>query len=354
MLNFLIYRNVQVLLQMTKNDLNMCSTKIIQNIGLTKIWLLILLFLVVSSVQSQTDEFSGPGNYEILKKDGPIVIPFKFKDGKPVMKVKINGKKAHLMIDNGILWDEVWLFGSSLVEELNFLPEESGAIGGAGEGDPTAAYYAENISIKFKDIIFNEQPLIVSPPEAGFADIFSKADGQLCNTFFKHFVVEFDFEKNKVILHKPGEFVPYENGSVLTMVLNETDTHAIPMSFTTLDGKEYSGNTDIDFGGIYLFKVALNNQYQIEVPKNSEPIAAYGAQGKIDGYIGEIKNLSIGKFQFDNPKVAFGDKSTAYVHPDNLGVIGLPLFMKFNIAFDYLNMVIYIEPNKTFDGKVIE
>jgi len=47
----------------------------------------------------------------------------------------------------------------------------------------------------------------------------------------------------------------------------------------------------------------------------------------------------------------FGNEKTSRVHPDNLGVIGLPLFMKFDIIFDYFNNNIYIEPNEYFNKK---
>ncbi|MBN1997020.1 hypothetical protein JW935_05670, partial [candidate division KSB1 bacterium] len=51
---------------------------------------------------------TGPGYYKILSKsDKPIKIPFKMHRGKPLMELEINGQKATLMIDNGILWDQV-------------------------------------------------------------------------------------------------------------------------------------------------------------------------------------------------------------------------------------------------------
>jgi len=35
---------------------------------------------------------------------------------RPLMDLEINGTSATLMIDNGVLWDQVWLFGSPLVK----------------------------------------------------------------------------------------------------------------------------------------------------------------------------------------------------------------------------------------------
>ena len=81
--------------------------------------------------------------------------------------------------------------------------------------------------------------------------MFPGTDGQICNMIFKHFIVEFDFIDNFVILHKPEEFKVYENAYIFPMTINESGTYAVPFSFTTIDGKVYTDKTDIDFGGIY-------------------------------------------------------------------------------------------------------
>ncbi|NOY22764.1 MAG: hypothetical protein GXO70_04525 [Acidobacteria bacterium] len=303
-----------------------------------------------SSGKMRTAKASGPGTYRILKKTkGPVIIPFRMHMGKPLMDVEVNGKKATMMIDNGILWDQVWLFGSPLVKELQLKPIDKSTIIGAGEGDPTQAYTAvQDLTIKFKDVVFCDQPVYVSPPAAGFARMFPGADGQLCNTFFKHFIVEFDFIKNQVILHDPDTFQYKGKGSVLDMQENKSGTHSVPFSFTMPDGKTYSGQVDIDFGGVHILKIALNNKLNIPLPSGVRPATSYGAQGKGKEYMGKIRQMTIGKYTFNTPKVFFGDEKTSRIHPGNLGVIGLPMFMKFDIIFDYIHNKIYIEPNKNY------
>jgi len=303
------------------------------------------------TVNLDTLETRGPGSYQILTNDtNPIRIPFKMHKGKPLMELEINGEKAKMMIDNGVLWDQIWLFGSPLVNLLDLKPLEDGTIGGTGEGDPTQAYTSNDLTLKFKDIIFFEQPVLVSPPAAGFARMFPGADGQLCNTFFKHFIVEFDFMKNEVILHNPKQF-KNTGECTLNMCANESGTYSVPFTFTMLDGKTYKDMVDIDFGGIYPLKIALNNKYDIQLPTESKETSSYGAQGKSSEFRGKIESMKIGKYQFDDPTVIFGDEKTSRIDPDNLGVIGLPLFMKFNITFDYFNNNIYLVPNNNFDNQ---
>lgn len=317
-----------------------------------KIAIVVLVISIASNTKAQTAT-EGPGSYERLQ-DGnrPIKIPFKMHNGKPLLDLEINGEKATLMIDNGVLWNETWLFGSQLVEDLRLKPIEEVTIGGAGEGNPTAAYLSSNLTLKFKDIIFYEQPSFVSPPAAGFARMFPGADGQLCNTFFKHFIVEFDFIRNEVILHNPDQFKYLGRGSVFDLTLNDSGTHAIPFTFTMPNGKIFTNKVDIDFGGIHELKIALNNKHNIQLPGNTTEATSYGAQGRSPEYKGNVQSMTIGKYKFDNRTAYFGDETTSKVHSDNLGVIGLPLFIKFNIIFDYINNKLYLEPNSKFDGSI--
>ena len=326
-----------------------------------KLLIFTMLLFVGFVLNAQTKEeivetkSKGPGTYKILKETNePIRIPFTMHNGKPILDVEINGKKAILMIDNGILWDQIWLFGSPLVEELQLKPFEKSSIGGAGEGDPTSAYTSSNITLKFKDIIFYEQPVLVSPPAAGFNKMFPGAGGQLCNTFFKHFIVEFDFINNEIILHQPEQFKYTGEGSVLDLTLNESGTHAVPFSLTMLNGKVFNDKADVDFGGIHELSIALNNKNNIQIPAKAERIDSYGAQGLAPEYKGKIQSMTFGKYKFDEPTVFFGDEETSRIHPGNLGVLGLPLFMKFNIIFDYINNKLYITPNSKFDGLLNE
>jgi hypothetical protein len=93
-------------------------------------------------------------------------------------------------------------------------------------------------------------------------------------------------------------------------------------------------------------KVALNNKHRIPLPANADPALSRGAQGNMTEFRGRIRSMTIGKYTFEDPEVSFGDETTSRVHPDKLGMIGLPLFMKFRIVFDYFNNRLYIEPNE--------
>jgi hypothetical protein len=318
---------------------------------ITLIITLILLLAVSLNAQntSTSDDLqsSGPGRYEIPGGNKDLIeIPFRMHKGKPVMDLEINGKKAVLMIDNGVLWNEIWLFGSLLVEELNLKPVEESGLEGAGTDDPTRLYHSDDLTLNFGNIIFYDQPVLVSPAEVGFARMFPGTDGQLCNTFFKHFIVEFDFTHNKIVLHNPEHFQYTGSGSILDMQLTQSGAYSVPFEITTIDGRVIKDWANIDLGGIYSFMVALNTIHNIQPPPDSKTRPAFSGTE----YIGKIESMTIGDYTFKQPTVVFGDEKTFRVYPENIGMIGLPLFMNFNIIFDYFNDKIYIEPNENFNN----
>ena len=146
-------------------------------------------------------------------------------------------------------------------------------------------------------------------------------------------------------LHNPKKFNYKGKGCILDMQLTETGTYSVPFKITTEDGKVYKDRADIDLGGIYPFKVALNTAHAIQAPSGAKERPAFGGTE----YFAKIENMTIGDYTFEQPTVVFGDEKTARVHPKNIGMIGLPMFMKFNIIFDYFNNKIYIEPNRNFN-----
>ncbi|MBN1969295.1 MAG: hypothetical protein JXR48_02035 [Candidatus Delongbacteria bacterium] len=304
-----------------------------------KTFLCILTFLTIGLSEDL-------GYYEKLTDEKIVTIPFSYHNGKPLLDLEIDGKPAKLMIDNGRLWDEVWFFGSDLVDDLNFQSIEDSEISGAGEGDPTASFTSRNISMKFKEVEFFEQPTIVSPKEAGFASMFPGVDGQLCNTFFKNFVVEFDFEKNLIFLHDINDFTQPKNSSVFDMSIKDDGSYSIPASIKIDENNNFTGAVDIDFGGIYDLKIALNNDMSIPKPENFEITYSAGAQGSTKEFKSKVLMFELGDAKFNDLEVVYGDGKFSRINENSLGVIGLPLFQRFKTIFDFSRMKLYLEKRK--------
>jgi hypothetical protein len=76
----------------------------------------------------------------------------------------------------------------------------------------------------------------------------------------------------------------------------------------------------------------------------------YGASGEIKGYVGEIDMVRIAGHTMNDVTAVFTEAgANVDVHIVKAGTVGLPLFKRFNITFDYFNNLLYLRPNSSFD-----
>ena len=313
-------------------------------------WILIISILINwGVVMADTAEIlpgSGPGSYEIKSDTSEVRLNFEYFGENILIRGKMQGKEVNFLIDNGSLWDQVWFYaGEDETIGLRYKDDEEHSVTGIGKDGGSSIYDGEDIDIDFGEIIFHEQPCLISPPESGFGDYFPGVAGQVCSLFFKHFVVKFDFENMKIILTKPEEFEFSGTGAALPMSPVGGDSYSVPFRITTAEDVEIDINLDIDLGTIYNFYLIENESYGIKIPVGVEKtLIGYGASGALYGYQGVLKKVQLGDFTLQDIPAEFVQADASL---DNsivkLGTFGLPLMKRFNITFDYFNKVMYFE-----------
>lgn len=291
-----------------------------------------------------------PGKYEIENNKDFVIIPFELlNNNKILFHAKINGKKVKLLVDNGKLWDQVWFYNGE-VDSLNlkFKNNTGDTALGLGEDGGTTIIEGTDVDISIGDVTFTNQPTYISPPAAGFQSMFPGINGQVSALFFKHFIVKFDFENSVIILTKPERFRYSGNGQKIEMSKRENGSFCLPFTLQ-IDGqviKDYL--VDIDLGTIFPIHLFENKKMNINLPAGKKKhVIGYGASGKIFGYTGKIDKLSIGKYSFDNVPAEFVEESKN-MDIIETGTFGIPLMEKFNIIFDYFNLIVILEPNNKF------
>lgn len=294
-----------------------------------------------------------PGSYKIADDKEAITIPFGYYGMNLLINGRMNGKKVKFLIDNGVLWDQVWFYNGEVDSiNLRYKNDEKIPLSGIGEDGGSVMLEGNNIDIDFGDIRFIGQPCLISPPEAGFNSYFPGINGQVSSLLFKHFVVKFDFDENVIVLTKPGKFKYTGQGQAVPMHKNKNGSYSVLFSLQMTDLKMHNINLDIDLGTVSPLYLIENKKNNILIPKNSEKkLLGYGASGAIYGFQGYIQIVNIGRYSLKNVPAEFveekaNDDSTVV----ETGTFGLPLMKKFNITFDYFNQIMYFEPNKSFSN----
>ncbi|MFC1573527.1 hypothetical protein ACFL6M_08030, partial [Candidatus Eisenbacteria bacterium] len=157
-----------------------------------------------------------PGSYRILSEDGEVSLPFELFRGDIRFLGEMNGKEVRMLIDNGFIWDQLLFFGSPRVDSLGMVHDGEVHVGGSGEGDVVPSLSASGITISFPGVEFTDQTAIITPHSTG--RMWWGAEGQVSATFFKHFVVAFDFNRKQMTLVRPEEFIYEGDGVEIPMI----------------------------------------------------------------------------------------------------------------------------------------
>lgn len=304
-----------------------------------KINLIFLILGLVSQLSSQEIKEGKVGEYSTKQKDFPLEIPFDYYGMNIMIKAEMNGININLLVDNGVLWDELWFYGNNQTDSLGFVSSDSIDITGAGEGGTIESVYVTCPPLHFDQITFYDQPAILSPPEQGFYKMFPGMAGQICGSFFRNFITEFDFQSNKIRLHQNLESVPIDEYTSLNMTKDESGAYSIPITINT-GKKSIATQLFIDLGGIYPLSLVLNKNFAENITSNRK-VLAHGASGPIYGYEGEIKEVYLGGVPIKDVGAVFTEDETGGNHT-NL-TIGLPLFKQFKVIFDYSEEVLYLK-----------
>ncbi|MBN2008277.1 hypothetical protein JW960_02900 [candidate division KSB1 bacterium] len=294
-----------------------------------------------------------PGSYQIDGDENPVTLPFEFYGMNLMVKAQKNGLNINMLIDNGVMWDELFFYGSDQVDSLGMKYEGNTHVVGAGEGEGIDSYTASDVAISFGKIHFSGQSAVITAKEHGFADYFPGVAGQVCGAFFKHFIVEFNFDDQTIKLHKPDGYKYTGNGTAVQMTRDSSGAYSIPVNIKLVDKSQIDYRLFIDLGGIHPASLVISEKYGISKPLHSEKtILGYGASGEINGYKGLIDRFKIEPYELNNVAAVFTEADNDGDHTNT--TIGLALLKRFNLVFDYFHEKLYIEPNSHFNDPYIE
>lgn len=291
---------------------------------------------------------AAPGDYSISSGESSATLPFEFYGMNLMVKARINGADISMLIDNGVMWDELWFFSSNLADSLGIAyGGEQLELTGSGEGDGVDSYEADSLTIRFGDVEFTDQTAIISDASQGFDLYFPGMAGQVCGTFFKHFIVGFNFDDMQITLHEPASYVYEGAGAAIPMTRDSVGSYSIPITIETADGQTHTQNIDIDLGGVFPLTLTLDAGKGLAAPEGEKVLLGYGASGAIHGYHATLPAIQIGPYRLTDVETTLAE-----AHADH--TVGLPVFMRYNLVFDYFHEILYIEPNENFDKPFAE
>ena len=285
--------------------------------------------------------------FQLTKKRKITRIPFEFQANLVIVPVKVNNSDTlRFILDTGVT--SIIITDPSIGQKLRLKFVRNVKIAGAGEGDEIQAGIAIDNTIRIGEMIGYRQNIVVLQDDHLKLSEFvgTPVHGIIGYEIFNRFTVTIDFSMNEIILENPehytyrpskGERFPItieDNKPYLSVIELMKDEHSTPLKVI------------LDTGAGHAISLESNN-----IPLPDKVLKAQlgrGLNGTINGNLGRIPLLKVGKFEMRNLVASFPD-SASYRLKNTLlterqGSIGCEFLRRFKVTFNYRDQYIVLKP----------
>ena len=180
---------------------------------------------------------------------------------------------------------------------------------------------------------------------ASYQRHWRKRDGVLGAGFFKRFVVEIDPKAKRVVLREPGTFRYAGEGQVIPFTIKEATP--IVEGAILLPGREpVRGRFEIDTGcdgGLCLGSDFVVANQLVESSGATRSSGRSGVGGDTQTKIGRVAKFRLGSQMIEKPLTNFFLEGSP-VGDGLAGHVGMEVFRRFKVIFDYSRERLILEP----------
>ena len=327
----------------------------------TILWILAVLIIgpiswafsgrtVHAQFESTSLQFSDPDQDK-------VVFPFKFINNLIVIPLQINNSDSlNFILDTGLsisILTELSM-GDSL--SLNYAKQVK--LTGLGKGDPIDALHSygnvfsiQGVSGRYQHIYIVMQNVFNLSALLG-----TRVHGLIGYNLFKDFVVEINYDKKLITMHRPEsyKFRTPRKSATFPLIIDRTKPY-LYAEVVQDDRPPVRVKLLLDTGASHALWLDTRVDICLNPPNlTRESYLGTGLNGEIHGRIGRIDQFQLDKFGFQEPIVAFPDSNSAgnaFGMDGRNGSLGSEILRRFNVIIDYPHQQITLTPNKFYKDR---
>jgi len=267
-----------------------------------------------------------------------------------IIPLYINEKGPYdFVLDTGV--GPLIITEPSIIDSLNFTKMRKIKVSGLGL-ETIEAFVSQNIKASVGRAGVDHIPTAILKEDlfnlSGHLGI--KIYGLIGFSFFNSFIVDIRYSENRIIFSDPDTRIKYK-GSKIPIVLESQKPYVYAEVDVPGNGK-IKTKLLMDTGASHALSMEMLNGEMFPLPYSKiKANLGMSLSGQIKGYIGRIKEFSIGDFDFKDVISGFPDYNVISQKLDlktRNGNIGADLLRKFNIQFNYQEGFMYVRPNSNF------
>jgi predicted aspartyl protease len=295
-------------------------------------------------LKSISDEKFG---YQLIKKRRITKIPFEFQANLIIVPVKINNSDTlRFILDTGV--SSILLTDPDVAQKLAMKSVRKVKIAGAGEGDEIEAGIVIDNTIRIGEVIGYRQNLVVLQDDKLKLSEFVglPVHGIIGYDIFNRFAVTIDFAMSEITLQNP-EHYKYKpsKGERFPITIEENKPYLSVMELMK-ENQSTPIKVILDTGAGHAISLETNGKHLPEKVLRAQ--LGRGLNGIINGSLGRIPLLKVGKFEMKNLVASFPDsnsfrlRSTALA--DRQGSVGCEFLRRFKVTFNYRDQYMVLKP----------
>jgi hypothetical protein len=280
-------------------------------------------------------------------------ISFKKIRGLLIVTAFINHKGPfNLILDTGV--GLFLITDPSLLDSLNIENKRKIKITGLGEQKDIEAYITPSLLVEIGNTVSPQLPAAILDRDvfdlSAFAGI--PIHGLIGYDFFKSFTAHIFYETGLIDLYLHGKGKIPKKYSKIPITIESNKPYLMVNAEGNIN-KKYILKMLIDTGAGNALSLETYENQPFPLPdKNISANLGVGLNGDINGFIGRLKSISLGKYILKEPICAFprfDDVASKTLGIARNGSIGNLLMKRFNVIYDYDKGFIYLKPNLNFN-----
>ena len=271
-------------------------------------------------------------------------IPFEISGNLIFLQVRVN--------DSAPLW-----FILDTGASVNIIKEKRAhSLGLKLESDPKAfegTPGAKDVKLTMGNSAMSGLPIFAAPIESLEASVGREIDGIIGSDLFNHFVVEIDYDAQRIKLYDWSTYRYQGNGEILPIIRDKESLPFVRVRLTQPEAKTAEGKFLVDTGASSALNVfgQFDKAHQLSSSINATlQSTGVGFSSKSSTRTGRIKRLQLGRFVIENPIVTFYPAAEGEPSEDEAGdgEIGGELLRRFKIILDYPHDKMILEAGPRF------
>ncbi|WP_158279581.1 aspartyl protease family protein [Arcicella aurantiaca] len=288
--------------------------------------------------------------FQLIKKRKITRIPFEFQANLVIVPVKVNNSDTlRFILDTGV--SSIILTDANIVKQQHMKFIRNVSIAGVGEGNNIEAGIVLENTITMGDMIGYRQNLVVIKDDVLKLSEFvgRPIHGIIGYEIFNRFAVTIDFSTNELILQNPESYKYKPNkGERFPITIEENKPYLSTIELVN-DNQNLPLKVILDTGAGHAISLDANQKNSIPMPeKIVKAQLGRGLSGIINGNLGRIPMLKIGKFEIKNLVASFPDSASYRIRgidiTERQGNIGCEFLRRFKVTFNYRDQYIVLKP----------